>query len=75
MIANSTMFCLTHKSYMVLDTLTETSLINMMSGALDPSGGKIYIGGVDLASDPHTALQMIGLCPQFDVLFDQLTGA
>ncbi len=40
---------------------------------IQPSSGTAYIYGNNLITDIDGVRQSIGLCQQFDVLFDQLT--
>lgn len=45
----------------------------MLTGMLQPSSGDAKILGRSLVSDINAVRQDIGLCQQFDILFDQLT--
>jgi ABC-type multidrug transport system ATPase subunit len=45
----------------------------MITGILKPSSGNATIYGADLVDDIETVRQSLGLCQQFDVLFDVLT--
>ena len=44
-----------------------------MTGALEPSDGEIFIQGINVAKNTHAAQSLVGYCPQFDALIDQLT--
>ena len=51
----------------------KTTAIQLITGILRPSSGDAVIYGHDLVSDIDGVRQSLGLCQQFDVLFDQLT--
>lgn len=51
----------------------KSSLINMLSGQLDPSSGTAYVGGHDVVRERHRVMGQIGLVPQFDILYGNLT--
>lgn len=46
----------------------------MISGEFPPSAGTASLGGLDVLKDIHKCRHKIGFCPQFDSLFDLLTG-
>lgn len=52
----------------------KSTLLGMLSGELLPSAGSMYLGGLSLQSDIHNCRRLIGFCPQFDALFELLTG-
>ena len=52
----------------------KTTLINMMIGVLNATKGKIYINGLDVEDDIEEIRTVMGVCPQFDILWDQLTA-
>ncbi|KAH3746254.1 ABC transporter A family protein [Pelomyxa schiedti] len=51
----------------------KTTLVNILCGLMTHSGGSAIIGGYDIEYNLATVRRMIGLCPQFDWLFDDLT--
>jgi ATP-binding cassette subfamily A (ABC1) protein 3 len=51
----------------------KTTAINMLTGMLAPSSGDAHILGNSLCSDLSIVRQDIGLCQQFDILFERLT--
>ncbi len=51
----------------------KTTLINLLTGGLKPSIGKVRIFGCDPWSD-RSVLKRIGLCPSSDVLYANVTG-
>lgn len=51
----------------------KTTAIFMLTGMLTPSSGDATIYGNKLSSDIDSVQQNLGLCQQFDVLFDILT--
>jgi len=51
----------------------KTTTIKMLVGAIEPTTGKAWVDGLDVVRDRDTLRQSIGVCPQFDVLYDELT--
>lgn len=51
----------------------KTTLIKCLSGLDKPSSGNAIIGGLDLRHDLEHVYHLIGICPQFDVLYPDLT--
>lgn len=51
----------------------KTTTISMLSGMLIPSGGHASVYGQDLTQDMASIRRTLGVCPQHDVLFDDLT--
>ena len=54
----------------------KTTTINMLTGMMPPSsalGGQTSIYGNNIASGMNSIRQLMGVCPQHDVLFDNLT--
>lgn len=47
----------------------------MLVAELAPSAGTAYVAGRDICAARREALDLLGFCPQFDALFDLLTGA
>ena len=52
----------------------KTTTINMLTGMLPVSGGDAVIYGKYVTSDMDDIRSFMGICPQHDVLWDQLTG-
>ncbi|KRW98659.1 P-loop containing nucleoside triphosphate hydrolase [Pseudocohnilembus persalinus] len=52
----------------------KTTLINILTGILQKDEGKIYINGKDIEQDLNIIRQQIGVCPQFDILWQELTA-
>nr|CAB3446090.1 unnamed protein product [Digitaria exilis] len=52
----------------------KTSLISMLTGFTKPTSGTAYINGMDIRSDMGKIYTGIGVCPQFDLLWETLTG-
>lgn len=46
----------------------------MITGDIRMTEGEIYIGGSSLTSDISGIRKVIGYCPQFDALLEDLTG-
>jgi ABC-type multidrug transport system ATPase subunit len=51
----------------------KTTLINMLTGMINPDHGNAWIGGYDINSNVSKAQLQMGVCPQFDLLWPQLT--
>ncbi len=52
----------------------KSTAINLLIGFLTPSRGAAFIQGYDLQSDLDTVYSMLGVCPQHDLLWEQLTA-
>lgn len=51
----------------------KTSTLNMLTGAILPSGGTAYLGGYDIVKEQWQVRRLLGYCPQHDALLDRLT--
>uniref|UniRef100_A0A8C7LDM1 ATP binding cassette subfamily A member 3 n=1 Tax=Oncorhynchus kisutch TaxID=8019 RepID=A0A8C7LDM1_ONCKI len=51
----------------------KTTTLSMLTGLFPPSSGRAYINGYDICQDMALIRHSLGLCPQHDVLFDNLT--
>ncbi|KAM9165595.1 ATP-binding cassette sub-family A member 13 [Pangshura tecta] len=51
----------------------KTTIISMLTGLYSPSSGTIIINGRDIRTDLDAIRMEMGVCPQYDVLFDTLT--
>lgn len=45
----------------------------MITGLAEPTNGKILINDIDIVQDTKQARKCIGFCPQYNLLFDDLT--
>ena len=45
----------------------------MITGQLNPSQGQVFVGGYNTVEDRAKALKLLGIVPQFDVLYDDMT--
>jgi ABC-2 type transport system ATP-binding protein len=52
----------------------KTTTIRMVAGVLQPTGGKILIGGDDLETDPQKAKSRLGYIPDRPYLYEKLSG-
>ncbi|CAM6105629.1 unnamed protein product [Calypogeia fissa] len=52
----------------------KTSTINMMIGFLTPTSGTAYIHGLDIRTDMDNIYTSMGVCPQHDLIWENLTG-
>uniref|UniRef100_A0A452TWU4 ATP binding cassette subfamily A member 13 n=1 Tax=Ursus maritimus TaxID=29073 RepID=A0A452TWU4_URSMA len=51
----------------------KTTVISMLTGLHAPTSGTIFINGKNLQTDLSSIRRELGVCPQQDVLFDNLT--
>jgi len=51
----------------------KTTAISMITGQLNPSQGQVFVGGYNTVEDRAKALKLLGIVPQFDVLYDDMT--
>ncbi|XP_048101265.1 phospholipid-transporting ATPase ABCA3 [Alosa alosa] len=51
----------------------KTTTLSMLTGLFTPTSGRAYINGYDISQDMSLIRRSLGLCPQHDVLFDNLT--
>ena len=52
----------------------KTTTIRMMGGIIEPTAGKIVIGGIDVEKNPVAAKKIIGFVPDRPYLYEKLTG-
>jgi ATP-binding cassette subfamily A (ABC1) protein 3 len=52
----------------------KTSVFRILTGEYSPTSGHAYIGGFNVLTQLRDARKLIGYCPQFDALTEQLTG-
>lgn len=53
----------------------KTTTIRMIAGVLQPTAGRIRIGGHDAVADPVRAKQLIGYIPDRPTVYEKLTGS
>jgi ABC-type multidrug transport system ATPase subunit len=51
----------------------KTTLMRIMSGLHTPTSGKCYVNGLDVTTSINEVRQSLGVCPQHDLLFENLT--
>jgi len=51
----------------------KTTIISMLTGAAAPTGGGACIGGLDIAQDMSRVWRRLGVCPQFDCVWPDLS--
>jgi len=51
----------------------KTTTISMLTGLFPPSSGSALVGGYNIVNEIDKVHIVMGLCPQFDVLWDDLT--
>jgi ABC-type multidrug transport system ATPase subunit len=52
----------------------KTTTINMLCGMFAPTSGDVYMGGYNLRTEMEHVYPMMGVCPQFDLLWESQTG-
>ncbi|RMH21681.1 MAG: ABC transporter ATP-binding protein [Gemmatimonadetes bacterium] len=52
----------------------KTTTIRMVAGVLDPSEGRLLVGGDDIGKDPVSAKRRLGYIPDRPYLYEKLTG-
>ncbi|XP_012866697.1 PREDICTED: ATP-binding cassette sub-family A member 3 [Dipodomys ordii] len=53
----------------------KTTTLSVLTGLYPPTSGRVYISGYEISQDMALIRKSLGLCPQHDVLFDNLTVA
>jgi ABC-type multidrug transport system ATPase subunit len=51
----------------------KTTFISMLTGMYRPTSGNAWMGGYDICNHLELVQLQIGVCPQFDVLWGELT--
>uniref|UniRef100_A0A8D2I8B3 ATP binding cassette subfamily A member 3 n=1 Tax=Urocitellus parryii TaxID=9999 RepID=A0A8D2I8B3_UROPR len=51
----------------------KTTTLSMLTGLFPPTSGRAYISGYEISQDMVQIRKSLGLCPQHDILFDNLT--
>ncbi|XP_031627171.1 ATP-binding cassette sub-family A member 3-like, partial [Contarinia nasturtii] len=51
----------------------KSTTIKMLTGMIPPTSGTAIINGYDIRTDLKKARESIGICPQHNILFDELT--
>ncbi|RKP20875.1 P-loop containing nucleoside triphosphate hydrolase protein, partial [Rozella allomycis CSF55] len=46
----------------------KTTTLNMLTSRLVPTAGAIHVDGIDVTANKFKAINMMGVCPQFDLL-------
>jgi ABC-type multidrug transport system ATPase subunit len=52
----------------------KSTMINILTGNISPSFGTAEINNTDIILDQNAFEQLIGLCPQHDILWEELTA-
>ena len=52
----------------------KSTLINILTGNISATRGTAKINEADIINDPSAIEEYIGLCPQHDILWDELTA-
>ena len=52
----------------------KTTTLRMIAGIMQPTGGSVQIGGIDIAADPVAAKSRMGFIPDRPFIYEKLTG-
>lgn len=51
----------------------KSTLVGLVTGMLTPTEGDCLVGGASMVREPHRARRSLGVCPQVDVLWPELS--
>ncbi|KAK5642705.1 hypothetical protein RI129_008872 [Pyrocoelia pectoralis] len=51
----------------------KTTVMSMLTGMISPSSGTATVGGYDIRKNIKSVRNSLGICPQHNILFDELT--
>lgn len=51
----------------------KTTTVSMLIGLITPTSGTAYVSGYNICTQLKNARESLGICPQYNVLFDDLT--
>ena len=51
----------------------KTTILNILTGYLPPTGGKVSVGGRDMMREPRQAKRLMGYLPEKPPLYDEMT--
>mgnify|MGYP003387310850 CR=1 FL=1 len=60
-------------SYLVVYDVGKSTTMSILSGSLRSTGGDQYVMGKKLQDDTSAIYQYVGVCPQFDVVWHDLS--
>jgi ATP-binding cassette, subfamily A (ABC1), member 3 len=66
-------FYLAATGLVLINRLGKTTTISMLTGLLNFTSGNAAIFGLDIETEVDEVRKIMGVCPQFDILFDDLT--
>lgn len=61
------------KKYNFIILLGKTTTMSMLVGLFSPTSGTAYLNGKDIRTETSEAQKSLGICPQHNVLFEELT--
>ncbi|NWU92033.1 ABCA4 protein, partial [Upupa epops] len=53
----------------------KTTTLSILTGLFPPTSGTVLIGGLDIQTHMDSIRHRLGMCPQYNILFNQLTVA
>uniref|UniRef100_A0A8B9HSF4 P-type phospholipid transporter n=1 Tax=Astyanax mexicanus TaxID=7994 RepID=A0A8B9HSF4_ASTMX len=51
----------------------KTTTLSILTGLFPPTSGTAYVNGMDIRTDMDAIRQSLGMCPQYNILFNHLT--
>eukprot|EP00028_Trichosphaerium_sp_Am-I-7-wt_P002712 CAMPEP_0168530186 /NCGR_PEP_ID=MMETSP0405-20121227/14482_1 /TAXON_ID=498012 /ORGANISM="Trichosphaerium sp, Strain Am-I-7 wt" /LENGTH=461 /DNA_ID=CAMNT_0008554309 /DNA_START=766 /DNA_END=2151 /DNA_ORIENTATION=- len=51
----------------------KTTMLSILTGLYQPTSGLAWVGGFDIRNNIDKVQRVMGMCPQFDILWDDLT--
>ena len=51
----------------------KTTFFSLLTGLYEPTSGDAWVGGYSIKKDIDKVQELIGYCPQFDLLWEDLT--
>ncbi|KAK3238017.1 hypothetical protein CYMTET_51940 [Cymbomonas tetramitiformis] len=52
----------------------KSTAINVLTGLLTATNGVAFVNGMDISTEVTAVRKLLGICPQDDILFEELTG-
>jgi ABC-type uncharacterized transport system ATPase subunit len=59
---------------MCLRVAGKSTTLSMLTGLLDATSGSAFLCGFDINANRDSVFSILGICPQFDTVWDDLTG-